>query len=187
VKVRLNLASAPLENHRRFLLGSSLVGAVALVLLVLLAQQAWRHWRENEDIRAKSAALQAQLSELREARRHLEQFYKEPDVRRSLDRAAFLNGLIEQRSFPWTRIFTDLERVLPEGVRVVSIAPQMRDGGVEVKLVVGALSDEAKLEFLRSLEKSPEFKGIQVLSETRPQREQGDRVVLELVTWYSVS
>ncbi len=82
----------------------------------------------------------------------------------------------------------DLERSLPEGVRVVSIAPKMTEGRVEVKLVVGALSDESKLKFLRALEASKEFSRIQVLAETRPTRAgEADRVYLELTAWYATT
>ena len=73
-------------------------------------------------------------------------------------------------------------------MRVISIAPQMKDGRVQVKMTVGALSDEAKLDFLRTLEGAKQFTGVQVLSESRTTRtDQADRVVLELVTWYSTS
>lgn len=188
MKVRLNLATAPLENHRRFLLGASLLGILALVLFVGLAQRAYRDWRESSEIRAETSELQSQMRRLRDDRAEMERSFRRPEAKRTIERAAFLNGLIEQRSFPWTRIFMDLERLLPEGVRVVSISPQMKDGQVEVKLVVGALSDDAKLDFLKTLEGSKEFTGVQVLSETRPTRpDVGDRVVLELVAWYSAS
>jgi hypothetical protein len=45
-----------------------------------------------------------------------------------------------------------------------------------VKLQVGAISDEAKLKFLRALEKSPAFKDVTVEHETRsdPQENSGD-------------
>lgn len=188
MKVRLNLATAPLENNRRFLLGASLVGIVALLLFVVLARQTYRNWRESSEIRAEMAELQSRMRELRDARAEMERSFKRPEAKRTVERAAFLNGLIEQRSFPWTRIFMDLERLLPEGVRVVSISPQMKDGRVEVKLVVGATSDDAKLDFLKTLEGSREFTSVQVLNESRPSRpDVTDRVVLELVAWYSAS
>ena len=188
MKVRLNLATAPLENKRRFLLGASAIGIVALVLFFILARQAYHDWRESSEIRAEAAQLQSQMRELRNVRGDLDRAFKLPEAHRTMDRAAFLNGLIEQRSFPWTRIFMDLERLLPEGVRVVSIAPRMKDGRVEVKLVVGATSDEAKLMFLKTLEGAKEFTGVQVLSEGRPNRpDMVEGVVLELLAWYSAS
>ncbi len=81
----------------------------------------------------------------------------------------------------------DLERILPEGSRVVSIEPQLVGDNVQLKVLVGAISDESKLKFLKALETSAQFSHIQLLSETRPARvEQTDRIMLALQAQYSV-
>jgi Tfp pilus assembly protein PilN len=185
MKVRLNLATSPLESHRRFALGAALLGTVTIAALVLLAGNAYRVWRADYALRTQLTSVQKKMDQLRGQRRGLEEFFNQPETLKVRDRAAFINALIEQRSFPWTKIFMDLERNLPEGVRVVSISPKMSGGRVEVKLVIGAATDEGKLKFLRALEASPEFSRIQLLAETRPTRtEESDRVLLELVAWY---
>jgi Tfp pilus assembly protein PilN len=184
MKVRLNLATAPLENHRRFLLGAALGGGAALALFLLLSMQAYRNWRSSSELRAETARLQGEMMKFREERRLLEDFFSTPDARRIRDRADFLNGLIQQRSFPWTKIFENLEEKLPAGVRVVSISPRMDKGRVEVKLVVGANSDENKIKFLEALEQSEEFSRVQVVSENRPLRTDADALLLEVVAWY---
>jgi len=188
MKVRLNLATSPLENRRRFALSAVLVGTVASVALLWLSWHAYRSWQRDRDHRIKIARLERQMDSLRKQRRDLEQFFNQPENAKLRDRSAFLNALIEQRSFPWTKIFMDLERNLPEGVRVVSIAPKMANGQVEVKLLVGASSDQTKLKFLRALENSKEFSRIQVLAETLPTGPgDTDKVMLELVAWYATS
>ncbi len=188
MKVRLNLATAPLETHRRFAAGAALVGSIAVIALVWLSWHAYKARRADSELRAERVQLEQRMDTLRRERRDLEQFFNRPDVLKVRDRGSFLNGLIEQRSFPWTKIFMDLERIVPAGVRVVSIGPKMNTGRVEVKLVIGATSDEAKLNFLRALETSKEFSRIQLLGETRPsQPEQAGRVVLELVAWYATT
>lgn len=185
MKLRLNLATTPLENNRRFILAAVLLGTVALGALLVLSSQTYRNLRETRGRRNEIARLERESRQYRLERRELEEFFKNPDTRRWMERAGFLNDLIEQRSFPWTKVFQDLERRLPVGVRVVSIAPRMYAGRVEVKLMVGAVSDEGKLKFLQSLVDSPEFSRVQVLSESRPERpDQGDRVLLELLAWY---
>lgn len=186
MKVRLNLATAPLENNRPFLFGSALLGTVAVAALVVLSLHAYQGWRESRENRSKVAALESEMRDLRNERRDLEEYFKLAETRRVMDRAGFLNSLIERRSFPWTGIFMELERRLPEGVRVVSISPRMHAGRVELKLVVGAKSDEGKLEFLKTLEGAREFSSVQVVSERRQDRaDDPDKILLELVAWYS--
>ena len=188
MKVRLNIATSPLENNRRFICGATLAGVLALGALVGLSARTVQKWNESRTLRGNVARLQSEIREYRQQRRDLDDFFKKPATRNIMDRAAFLNGLIDQRSFPWTKVFVDLERSLPEGVRVVSIAPRMSQGRVEVKLTIGAVSDESKLKFLKTVTAAREFSRVQVLSETRPTKQtETDRVLLEILVWYQTS
>jgi Tfp pilus assembly protein PilN len=185
MKVRLNLATTPLENHRPFLVAAVLVGVMSLTALVWLGRQSYRDWRESRELRAERSDLEAKLNTLQQQRRELEQFFNRPETRRITEQAAYLNTLIAQRSFSWTQLFMDLERLLPAGVRVISIAPQLVEGRVEVRLVIGATSDEAKLKFLQTLDEANEFERYHLLTETRPRSGRDtDQVQVELVAWY---
>lgn len=192
MKIRLNLATTPLENNRKFITGWSMLGAMALLAFVLLFVHAFRGRRANTQLRNEIARQESRISALAQRQSALDAFFKSPQVREDTDRAGFLNSLIEQRSFPWTKIFMDLEGTLPPGVRVVNIAPKMENGRVRVTLLVGALSDEGKLKFLKALEDSKVFSQIQVREEIHPQSTgpaggANDRVMLELVALYSTS
>jgi Tfp pilus assembly protein PilN len=167
MKIRLNVATQPLETHRRFLAEAAVAGAVGLLLLLALSTSVFEAWRQNRGQREQIARYEAQLVRIDAERQQLAAYFNSPRTRTVMDRAAFLNSLIDQRSFPWTKIFTDLEKVLPPGVRVVSIAPKMEKGQVEVKLVIGAASDASKVDFLKALQQSPAFSQVEVTSETR--------------------
>ena len=188
MRIRLNLATSPPENIRRFLAGTALAGGAAAILLIVLAWTSYSSWHSERDHRVRVTQYEARIAELREQRRELQDFFNRREVMQLSERAAFLNHLIEQRSFPWTKIFMDLERIQPVGVRVVSISPKMAGSLVEVRLVIGATSDEAKLNFLRALESSKEFSRIQLMAETRPNASAGGDVVqIELVAWYQTT
>jgi len=77
----------------------------------------------NERLRAETVATNAKIADLQDQRADLERFFLQPANAKLHDRAAFLNSLIDERSFDWTQMFMDLERILPGGVRVVSIEP----------------------------------------------------------------
>jgi Tfp pilus assembly protein PilN len=186
MKVRLNLATAPLESHRQFLAGAVLAGTVALAGLVWLSYNVASTWRANRAERSEIARFNAQLDRMSEQRQHLAAFFGTPKTREVMDRAAFINSLIDRRSFPWTKIFMDLEKVLPAGVRVISLAPKMDKGEVKLDLVIGAASDATKLQFLNALEAAPDFSQLQVRAERRTsQPGQADQIELELVAVYS--
>lgn len=187
MKVRLNLSTSPLESNRRFALTSSVIGGLALVLLLVLAHRAYSTWNNERVSRARQVSLESQVTTLQKQRQGLATFFEDKDNVNRRQRAAYLNSLIQQRAFPWIKIFMDLEQILPEGARVVSIEPKLVGEDVQLKVLVGASSDESKLKFLKALEKSAQFSHIELLSESRPTRpEQSDRVMLELQAQYSV-
>ena len=187
MKVRLNLSTSPLESNRRFTLSATVIGTIAVVALLVLSYRTYSVWRSDKVLRTRQDALELQIGKLQQQRQGLSAFFENTETVQRRQRAAYLNSLIQQRAFPWIKIFMDLERILPEGVRVVSIEPKLAGDTVQLTVLVGAMSDESKLKFLKALEKSPEFSHIELLSESRPVRaEQTDRVMLSLQAQYSV-
>jgi type IV pilus assembly protein PilN len=187
MKVRLNLSTSPLESNRRFAAGAFLVGAIAILAFLGLSLRAYSVWRSDKVFRGHQATLQSQITALQQQRQSLSAFFENPDTVRRRQRAAYLNSLIQERAFPWIKIFMDLEKILPEGVRVISIEPKLVGDNVQLTFQVGAMSDEGKLKFLKALETSPEFSHIELENESRSNRpDQADRVTLNLQAQYSV-
>ncbi len=186
MKVRLNLATSSLESNRRITVAAATVGSLGLIAMVLLSWHVYSVVRANRVSRAEEAQLQADMARLRTQRAQLEEFFNRPDNVQRRDRAAFLNSLIAERAFPWTQIFMDLERSLPEGVRVITIEPKLSADHLELRLSIGAASDDGKLKFLKALEESSAFSQIEVLNESRSARPgDTDRVLLALQARYS--
>ena len=84
-------------------------------------------------------------------------------------------------------MFMDLERILPGGVRIISIEPKQVGGHVELNLTFGATNDEVTVQFMRALETSKLFSDVQVRSDIRPSPGSGpstDQRVVNLSTFY---
>jgi type IV pilus assembly protein PilN len=186
MRVRLNLATKPLVTNRPFMLGAGLVALVAGITFLALGWHVYSVRSLDARLRAQSETNARRIEELQAQRNDLERFFAQPENARLHDRAAFLNSLIDGRSFNWTQMFMDLEKILPGGVRVVSIEPHQVKGRVEVKLTVGTSNDEAKVKFIRALEESKQFSAIQLDSE-RPGKEGGpsSQKTIELTAMYS--
>jgi len=161
------------------------VGLPALVLFVGLCLKITRDRAASSERRDEVAAIEKEMAGNRDERRDLEKFFAEPGVKQVTERAAFLNGIIDDRSFPWTQFFLDLERRMPGGVRVLTLAPSLAGDHLLVKFHVAALSDKSKLEFLQALEKAPEFSAVQLVSETHAEKsDERDAVLLDLTAQY---
>lgn len=188
MRIRLNLATSPLENDHRFVFGAAIVATIGVVALIGLSWKAYNVRAANQARHAEISSLQNEVNSLTERRQTLESFFNNANILEVRDRSAYLNGLIQERSFPWTRIFMDFESVLPEGVRIVNINPKLVANHIELHMTVGAISDEASSKFLVALEKSKSFSHIALTSETRPQRANDpDHVYLDLTAAYAAN
>jgi len=189
MKLSLNLATAPQPNNRPFLAGAAICGLVAVVMLLMLAHAEYQSYQANRELRAEVARWQGEIRVYKGRQQVLEAYFHTPAAEQVLQRSIFLNSLIDERSFPWTKVFMDLEQTLPPGVRVITITPELVNGRAEVTLEVGAMSDAAKLEFLEAVERSKTFSGLVVKSERQGSTtaQAPDKVFLNLTVWYSTT
>jgi hypothetical protein len=188
MRVPLNLATKPLESHRRFLAGASLSAFVAAVVFLALGWHVYSVRIAAKEIHSRTEKIRRDFAKYEAQRSELERYFAQKDIANLHDRAAFINGIIDARSFNWTQMFVDLESVLPVGVRVIRIEPTQVAGHVEVKLTVGASNDEGKLKFLRALETSKRFSDVKVFSEISPSATTTatiDQKVVQLSTSYA--
>jgi len=183
--ISLNLASKPLLSHRRFYVGAVLVGILGAILLLLLGLRFYRLQKMDEEYRTREAKVQKEMALLMEQRQALDRFYAQQENLSLQERAKFISGVVEARSFNWTKMFMDLEHTLPPGVRVVKIEPKLAMGHVEVKLVVATTTPESKIKLLEAFEDSKSFSHVELISEQLPKQGGGDAPTVEFTTLYS--
>jgi type IV pilus assembly protein PilN len=98
---------------------------------------------------------------------------KQPANAAVLERAHFLNTLFLRKSFSWTAVLMDLETVLPTGVQITAIEPQVSaDGEVVIRLHVAGDRDRA-VQLVRNLEHSKRFLHPRLNSEALQAKEGG--------------
>jgi type IV pilus assembly protein PilN len=186
--IRLNLSTKPLETHRSFLAGAALIAFIAIGALIPLSWHVYKVRESDAQMREAAEKTRREFLLYQQQRSQLEQFFTRRENAQLSERAAFINSILDARSFNWTQMFMDLEKIMPPGVRVVSIDPVQKNGGIEVKMNVGAVSDEAMLKFLRSLGESKAFTHVTPASERAPaQAASVDRVIMELTVIYETS
>jgi type IV pilus assembly protein PilN len=158
MRLDINLASQPYEDARQFWLrwGGALV-AMALFTLLLLLGTVSGFFNARRD-RIKIADLEHQIAKRDEARRGAEQFLSRPENRATRDQSQFLNQLIERKSFSWTRVLEDMEKVMPPRVHLVSIHPELNeDNQLALKMVVAGDSRARVIELEQRMEESQHF------------------------------
>ncbi len=188
MRITINLASQPFEDAQRFVrqwtLTLGLVGLLTLVLVVGAVLRL-RSWSVEE---RRIHDLQAQLAQGDREIGQAEAFLNRPENRDTRDKSLILNDLIARKAFSWTEVFSDLERIMPPRLHVVSIRPELTpDNQLALRMVVAGESRERALELVRHMEQSPRFRQPQIVAEAREEQPQdpGDRVQFDISTLYA--
>ncbi len=166
MRLDINLATRPYEDARKFWGRWGLGVGLLAVLTLLLLGWAVRGWRDAGRDRHSIAILQAQIAE-RDQERVQAQGYLDLAANRSTrDQSQFLNGLIQRKEFSWTRVFEDLELVMPVNLHVVSLRPELNDQNqMELSMRVAGDTRAAAVELVHRMEGSKHFQQAQVVQE----------------------
>lgn len=187
MRLNINLATKPYQDVRRVLMqwgGLVLLLALCTVALVWTAVSSWR---ESRDVNTKIAALQAEIVTLDRQRAEALAILRLPQNSSVVDTSGFLNGLIVRKSFSWTRVFMQMEEILPPNLHVVSVSPELqpKTNTMEVHLTVAGTSREAAVELVKRLEKSPSFRDARINEEKAGQtKDSRDTVQFHLTAIY---
>jgi type IV pilus assembly protein PilN len=186
MRVSINLASQPHESLRPLRAAVALAAVVALVLTVVIVQRERRTRNEFRSLTERSERLEAERAELQREQQELEEWMGTPQAQQIRERSAFLNSLILRKGISWTQMFLDLEKTLPARARITSIRPRLTESQqAELDLTVAAESIGPLVEFLKSLESSPQFGSPAVGSQRFPSERAADEgISLNLTTRY---
>jgi type IV pilus assembly protein PilN len=184
MRLDINLATRPYEDAREFWvrwgLGVGLLGVLTLALLGWTVQGWTKAGRDRHDI----AQLQEQIAERDHERAKAQAFLDLAANRSTRDQSQFLNGLIQRKAFSWTRVFEDLERVIPPNLHVVSLRPELNEQNqMQLDMKVACETRAAAVELVQRMEGSKHFQGAQLQQESG-NGETGPGVVASVVAIY---
>jgi Tfp pilus assembly protein PilN len=188
MKVSLNLSLNPLERHRRFKVLSGGLGTFAAILCLILGWHVFHIRKADSSFRTQRENSARVFDQLSAERQQLDDFFSQPENAKLHDNADFINSIIDARSFNWTRMFMSLEKILPEGVRVLNIEPKQLSGQAAVKMTVSAANESAKVNFLNALEQSGAFSHLQLTSVRTNEQGAGagaGQLIVEVTVIYS--
>jgi len=186
VRLNINLATKPYQDVQRVLLQWGPMVLLLAVCTVALAWTAISAWRESLEVNVKINELQSEIAALDGQRKQAIRVLQLPQNSAVVDNSKFLNGLIARKSFSWTRVFMQLEEIMPPKLHVVSIAPALQPNNtVEVHLTVAGTSREAAVELVKRLERSPSFRSARIAEESEArERDSLDTVKFQLTAVY---
>lgn len=174
MRLDINLASQKFEDVRNFFLRWGATLAVLAVLVGILAGLAFR--KHNQMIRAQQETrdLQRQIVELQAKRDKALAIDNLPENRDVTLQKKYWNTQLSRRSFSWTQLINELQKIMPNRAYLNSVQPELTpDNRVRLKLVVTGEKPENGRELQRKMETSSRFRGPWIASETPETGKQG--------------
>jgi type IV pilus assembly protein PilN len=174
MRIPINLSSAPFRKDRPLFIASGACAILLIALLAIMISLILNERARAKDARVAVEKLTAQAQSAASEQAKLDGFLREPANAQVLAQSQLLNTLIQRKSISWTRIFADLESVMPYDVQLVSVRLPAITSSNEVMLdmVVGAKDPAAVIGFLKKLEESPLFGPIEGHSSLPPSQNQ---------------
>ena len=178
MRLTINLATRPyVELDRIF---QQLRIAIAVLAVIAVAMAIWLHSRSAQarEQERQIQAIQAKTAALDAERTRNEARLQQPQNAAVVQQVDFLNALFQRKSFSWTAVLMDLEEVLPAGVQVTSIDPQIAPSGeVNIRMRVSGPREKA-VQLVRNLEGSHRFIAPRLVGESQQQQEKGTGVAV---------
>ena len=172
MRLELNLALHQSAHERYALYWATPVALGALVALVYLTASARRTIREYNRVRGSVAECQAQEGLLRAREMAALRKLQHPQFQGVLRQASYVNSLIDQRQLSFTALTAKLTGLLPADVRLTTLSLSAGSDGFSVRMTIESSTQEKLIEFVQSLEESPDFTDPAISSED-PGQESG--------------
>lgn len=190
MRVPINIASRPADLSRPLRAVAAALGCLALLLSFVAVRSELRSRNEFRELVDRNNQLGSDIGNLQNTQKEMQVWLETPQVTQIRQRSALLNSLISQKSLSWTRMFQDLEAVLPAGVRITGIAPVVKAQGAgqsqpELRLSVAAREVGPIVTFIKRLEDSSQFANPVVAGQRYPgENEEDGDIKVTLATYY---
>jgi type IV pilus assembly protein PilN len=193
MRVEINLASHPYEDSRLFWMRWGIaLGAISLFTLIMLYVLVSSFLLARKDRKLMEQAQQ-QIADRDHKKSDAQALLNLPQNSSIRDRSQFLNDVFQRKAFSWTRVFEDLEQLMPPGLHLISIHPDKDsgqkdptpDGRVKFGLEVAGTSRDRAEQLVEKMEGSHRFQQTQILEEeAQPGMQGGDTVRFAISAMY---
>jgi type IV pilus assembly protein PilN len=158
MKIPVNLASQPFRHDRAMLIGSSVIAIVMMCTLYMLISLARIDHKNKIQSLRQLKEEQQKLALVQKDQAAVDSELRQPQNTAVLERSVLLNEILLRKGISWTRIFSDLEKIVPYNVQVLQIRPQLDNlNRVYLQMVIGADQTTQLNSFLQKLEASDVF------------------------------
>ena len=168
--IHLNLAARPYRDYRPVYAAVVVMSLLAAFLMLNNVETYYRYIHETRNTRAKIASVEAEAERERQNAAQVEQRLKSIDLAHLDAQTKFVNAKLAERAFSWSALLDQLETILTDDVRLVSISPSFADDGtISLALSFQSKSAEGMIATLNRMNEDPHFRNPFPSNETATQ------------------
>jgi hypothetical protein len=121
IEVPINLATEPFRRDRPMLVASAAVGLLLVLSLAFEVKTIITERQQGAEIHVIINRLNTQLRGISNEQAKIGARLRKAENAEVMERSLFLNQLIDRKAISWTKLFADLEKVMPYNVKLVSV------------------------------------------------------------------
>jgi hypothetical protein len=189
MRLNINLASRKYEDVRQFYVRWGMTLASLTALTLLLATLAGLSYSRSAKSGHEIKQLQQNIAALEKQRDRLSAVDTLPANRDVAAQKKFWNSQIKRRTFSWTQLFNDLQKIMPSKAHLVAVQPELTpDNRLKLKLTIEGESSANARELQQKMENSERFRSPEIMSESaekEPRPGAPSNVKFEIQTEYA--
>jgi type IV pilus assembly protein PilN len=167
MRVNINLASQKYEDVRNFFLRWGAALAILAALAGILGGLAYLKHSRMVRAAEQTRSLQNRIAALQDKRTKALMVDNLPENREVTEQKRYWNTQLSRRSFSWTQLINDLQKIMPNRAYLNSVQPELTaDNRLKLKLVITGEKPENARELQQRMETSNRFRGPWIASET---------------------
>lgn len=166
--IHLNLAARPYRDYRPVYAVVVIVSLLTAFLMLNNIETFYRYTHETRSTRAKIAGLEANAQKERKKEQEVQQRLAGLDLARLDAQAKFVNAKLMERAFSWSLLLDELESILADDVRLISVSPSITPNEpVSLALSFESKSSDGMITTVKRMQNDPQFRNVFPPNETR--------------------
>jgi hypothetical protein len=157
--IHLNLAARPYRDYRPVYATVVVLSLVTAFLMLNNVETYFRYIRATESTRAKIAQVEEQTRIEKQKEQTSKQRVASLDLAKLDLQTRFINAKLAERAFSWSRLLDELESILADDVRLVSVSPEFsEEGPIRLQMDFEAKSGDGMITTINRMNADPQFR-----------------------------
>ncbi|HEX8410328.1 MAG TPA: hypothetical protein VF883_15800 [Thermoanaerobaculia bacterium] len=166
--IHLNLASRPYRDYRPVYAVVVALSLATAFLMLNNVETYYRYIHETQATRAKIAQVEQQAAVEKRREDAARQRLAGLDLKYLDEQTRFINAKLAERAFSWSRLLDELESILADDVRLVSVTPDFGDDGdIDLTMDFRTKSSDGMITTINRMNADPQFRDAFPSNETQ--------------------